>query len=109
MSDDVFERMWEAICAFTKRRDGAPLNKHTGCWHAVVDEHWQLWGNGHAMPKAGGPNGDMQVPAFTIYVEFNGWPAGFISPAEITLAAGECANADTFIAALNAPGGDSRG
>lgn len=45
-------------------------------------------------------SGKTEVPAFHCYVEFNGWPAGLLSPYDGTFAAGEAANEETFIAAL---------
>lgn len=39
---------------------------------------------------------------FQAKIEFNGWPAGIIDPHGGIIAAGEAANEDTFIAAIEA-------
>ena len=83
-----------------------PLNKHPGCWTHRVDKRWWVAVNGHHEPKpaeseAGCSKGHpFMVPPFNCYVEYNGWPAGFFDPRGGTLAAGEGANEDTFVAAL---------
>ena len=41
-----------------------------------------------------------RLPAFFVRVKWNGWPAGVITPAGGTIAAGELANEDTLVEAL---------
>lgn len=71
-----------------------------GCWEHVVDDNWHIAINGHREPAKCSTGED--VPPFACYVQWNGWPAGLITPAGGTIAAGEAANEDTLIDALKA-------
>ncbi len=71
-----------------------------GCCEFEVDDHWWVAINGKE-GDAECSRGAM-VPRFHAYVEFNGWPAGLVSFQGGTIAYGEAANEDTFIAALEA-------
>jgi hypothetical protein len=75
-----------------------PMHKHPGCWEHQVDENWRIAVNGHRDPR--NTSDGLTVPPFECYVEFNGWPAGFINPFGGVLAAGAAANEDTFIQAV---------
>jgi hypothetical protein len=72
------------------------------CWEHRVDEHWTIAVNGHNEPKFAEQttSGKTEVPPFHCYVEFNGFPAGLISPYDGILCAGSVANENAFIAAL---------
>jgi hypothetical protein len=107
MSDEqvALERFWSGFIALAEKRGGSPLNKHEGCWYVALDEHWEVAANGHGQPTkcdrfrqhAGfAPT----VPPFSIYVEFNGWPAGVIDPYGCSIAAGEAANIFTLVEAV---------
>ena len=61
----------------------------------TVDDRWVVKVNGHREQVE-------SVPPFSALLEFNGWPAGIIDPFGGTIAAGELANEDTFIAAMEA-------
>ena len=76
------------------------INTLPGCWEHQVDDKWFIAVNAHDSPVecSKGPS----VAPFHCYVEYNGFPAGLISPHDGIIAAGECANEDTFIAALKA-------
>lgn len=71
------------------------------CWEVQIDERWWVAVNGHEVPvecsRAGQP-----VPAFSAYVEFNGWPAGVLDPFGGFLAAGHLANEANLTAAIDA-------
>ena len=74
------------------------LNKLPGCWVHKIDDQWKIALNGHSEDtRHDGHN----VPAYTAYVEYNGWPAGFVAPNGGILAAGDAANEATFIAAID--------
>ena len=77
--------------------DAAPLTKHAGCWECQIDKQWLIAVNGHKQPMRWR---DITVDPFHCYVEYNGWPAGIFTPYGGTIAAGEGANEDTFIAAM---------
>lgn len=76
-----------------------PLNTHDGCWEYQVDERWFFAANGHDEPHKIS-NGPEVVSPYTVYVKYNGWPAGVLDYSGGCLADGECANEDTLIAAL---------
>ena len=96
----------EEICvAFMKLADlaamlgVAPLNKVKGCWECQIDKQWWIAVNGHN--EAIKASNDIEVEPFNCYVEFNGFPAGAFNPmGGGFLAAGELANEDTFIKAI---------
>lgn len=51
------------------------------CWEYQVNKTWWFAFNGHGDPRptASAPSKrSTMVPAFSIFVEYNGWPAGFI-------------------------------
>lgn len=76
------------------------VNKLPGCWEHQVDELWHISLNGHR--KTIKDSKGFEVPSFHAAIEYNGWPAGLIGPGGGIIAAGECANEDTFIEALKA-------
>ena len=78
----------------------APLSKHEGCWEHQVDERWWIAVNGHAQPEKRLTSKGIEIQPFHCYVEYNGWPAGILSPYGGVIAAGTGANEDTFIEAL---------
>ena len=64
-----------------------------------IDDRWTVTiANKETVRSAGG----VEVPPFCVYIEFNGWPAGIINPFEGSIVAGEAANEDALIAALQA-------
>lgn len=54
--------------------------------------------NGHKTPMR--CSHGIEVPPFSVYVQFNGWPAGILDAGGGVLAAGEAANEKNFIDAL---------
>lgn len=71
-----------------------------GVYRRKIGDLWSIIFNGTAETRK--PEGGPELPPFSVYVEFNGWPAGIIDPAGGILAASEAANEDTFIAAIEA-------
>src|SRR5262245_31738092 len=76
------------------------INRLPGCWEYDVDEQWRIALNGHEQPTK--CERGMAVAPFHCYVEFNGWPAGELSPYGGYFAVGDAANEDAFIEALKA-------
>jgi len=74
------------------------INKLPGCWEHRVDDAWSISLNGHREPTLNSQG--IEVPPFSVYVEFNGLPAGVFNAFGGTIAAGAVANERTFIAAL---------
>lgn len=69
-----------------------------GCWEHDVDGRWWVAVNAHGEPVK--CSHGVEVEPFRAYVEFDGWPAGVLTPDGGEFAAGSEANEDTFIAAL---------
>ena len=94
-----------AYVALLAEKDGmTPLNEkvaHT--WTRDLPDGWRVTLN---------PSNEMRItegidiPPFTAFVEFNGFPAGFVNPHGGDMAAGEYANEDALIAILKAEIGD---
>jgi hypothetical protein len=101
LQTDPIGRFWEQLMRIAKATDAAPLNKHEGCWEfGDPDRGWYVAVNAHEAPVkcyAGA-----EVPPFHAYVMWFGFPAGLITPAEGTIAAGAAANMDTLLAWLEA-------
>lgn len=87
-----------AVADLAKARALKPANQYPGCMEIEVDEHWWIALNGHreAMACSKGP----VVDSFTMYVEFNGWPAGVVGIDGGVLVGGERANEATLLEAL---------
>jgi len=93
---EAFVRMAELAGALGVSR----INELPGCWEHQVDAKWWISVNGSKDLRR---NSDgIELSPFSMAVKFNGWPAGIIDLAGGVIAAGECANEDTFIAALQA-------
>lgn len=74
------------------------INKHVGCYEAQIDPQWWCAANGHTTPTQCSKG--IKVPPFGVYFEFNGFPAGVVTPSGGWCAAGEAANEAALIAAL---------
>lgn len=88
------------IVKLAERRGVARINDLPGCWEPEIGGEWKIALNGHREPAKS--SSGAEVPPFSAYIEYNGWPAGVIDPSGGIIAAGECANEDAFIAALRA-------
>jgi hypothetical protein len=80
--------------------DQAPLPRHPECWECQVDKTWWIAVNGHSENRTNSHGAS--VPPFNAVVEYNGWPAGLMDPYGGCIAAGDGANEDAFITALEA-------
>ena len=70
------------------------------CWHRIVGD-WEIWVNRGKKPQKKEP-GSPSIEPYSAYIEWKGWPAGIIDPYGGIIAAGEGANEDSFIAAIEA-------
>lgn len=93
---EAFSVLTDLVCAV----DVAPLKNLPGMWEYQVSPEWWIAVNPHR-GKAECSHG-AEVEFGNCYIEFNGWPAGFITPYGGCIAAGALANEDTFIAAMKA-------
>lgn len=97
--EEALADVWEKICQRAERDGVAPLNKYPGLWNFTAGA-WSLTVNGQKEPAS---RDGVTIQPFNGYVEFNGWPAGFIDPYTATIAAGELANIWTLAEALTLP------
>lgn len=82
----------------------ANINKLPGAWVHDVDERWRIAVNGHNEPltvEATKTHMEATIDPYCFAVWCNGWLAGLMSPFDGILAAGEAANEDALIAALD--------
>lgn len=98
MSTQTIPLAMAKVCELGLAVGAAPLNKREGCWECQVDQRWWLAMNGHHEDQTIA-TGEVVKP-FTCYIKYNGWPAGVLDFGGGIIAAGEGANEDTFIAAL---------
>lgn len=90
------------LLAELAQKDGiASARDFEACWERQIGEHWWIALNAHkeAKPQT---HSDAKVEPFHCYLEFNGWPAGIINPYGGIIAAGDAANEDAFISAIQA-------
>jgi hypothetical protein len=87
-----------AVVELGQRRGVERVNQLAGCWEVKIDERWWFALNGHEKPTPCAAGVD--VEPFSVYVTYNGWPAGMFNPRGGWIAAGEGANEDAFIAAV---------
>lgn len=76
------------------------INKLPGCWEHAIDERWRVAVNAH--PEERETERGAKVPPLSMYVEFNGWPAGVFTAGGGWVAAGSVANEAAFIEAVRA-------
>lgn len=100
MTEQLSE-VFMAIADFALARNAHGIKDLPGCYEVAVDDHWWIAVNGHDVPTR--TSKGTEVPKFSAYVEFNGWPAGMLDPFGGVLAAGEIANEDALLAALRSP------
>lgn len=100
---------FDAIAEMCERLGVSNIGLMDGCWTYIVDDNWWIAVNGHREPIVAISPTDREynrkgteVPPFHAYIEFNGWPAGFITPFDGLIAAGAAANPETFMAACDA-------
>lgn len=101
----AFAEVWSHICDIAKHDGVAPLNQHPGVWIFDVGA-WRLALNAHGEPMEYDGH---KVDPYHCYVEFNGWPAGIITPRAGTVAFGKLANIFTLRDALKARAEARRG
>lgn len=100
MNERPFLECFDLIIQVAEAEGAAPLKGRV--WTCRIDESWTIAINGFSIPVNVKPKGAMKikVPPVNAAVWFNGWLAGLLTPYEGTIAAGELANEETFIAAL---------
>ena len=93
----------EVLCRFIELTEAMrvplPMSVHPGCFTLQVDADWYLVMNGHETAQK---HADTEVPPWTLYVEFQGWPAGYVNPSGGIIAAGGDATEQALIEALKA-------
>lgn len=62
-------------------------------WEHRIDDHWFIKINGHSKEM-------QEIPPYCMTIEYDGFPAGCISPFDGTMLAGEEINEDEFIDAV---------
>lgn len=86
------------IIRLAERRGVEGIGRLAGCWETSVGPQWWLCVNGHGHPVR--CTRGVDVPPYSAYVEFNGWPAGMFNPRGGEFVAGAAANESAFIEAL---------
>ena len=100
---DALQDVWLALTALAKA-SGTPCIKDQ-VWHYKISDKWEIWINGNKVKAAGirsdGRPTSMLNP-YEAYIEFNGWPAGIMTPFESMIAHGTIANIFTLRDAIRA-------
>ena len=107
MSEAEWRGPFEAVIEMCFRLGVREIDNLEGCWECQIDDDWWIAVNGHKDPCEAKPpqhEKTIEVPPFTAYVEYNGWPAGLLDPKGGIIAAGDYANEQTFVAACEAKG-----
>jgi len=99
----LFTRICELGLAVRK---GEPISRVEGAWeHAFTrgGNEWKVSVNGHRFPVPDTDAPGAEIRPFEAHVRFNGWPFAILNPyGGGVIGAGEAANEDTCIAALEA-------
>jgi hypothetical protein len=84
----------QGLLAYAMFNGATSIAMKEGLWENKVDEHWVVKCNGK-------PHKVDNIPAFSWYIEFNGWPAGIMSiMGDGVLCAGEAGNEENLRQAL---------
>ena len=93
-----------AICKLAQLGGALGVTKITelpGCWEHKIDDEWEIAFNGHDEATASSLS-SVPVPPMSVYIQYNGWPAGVVGFLGGVIAASEGANEETFLAAIEA-------
>ena len=93
MNPDQLTTAFYMVARLADKLGEAPIKDKV--WTHKVDDHWFVKINGCPEKKE-------SIPPYHMLVEFNGFPAGCVSPWEGVFAAGTEANEDLFIDAVMA-------
>ncbi len=91
MNPDQLTTAFYMVARLADKLGQAPIKDKV--WKHKVDDHWSVKINGFPKEKE-------SIPPYHMMVEFNGFPAGCVSPWEGVFAAGSAANEDVFIDAV---------
>jgi hypothetical protein len=91
MNPDQLSTAFYMVARLADKLGEAPIKDKL--WTHKVDDHWLVKINGCPKEKE-------SIPPYHMMVEFNGFPAGCVSPFEGVFAAGTEANEDGFIDAV---------
>lgn len=70
-------------------------------WTRKLDKHWTIAVNGYGSEQSVNLTCPTKIPACSVLIEFNGWPAGMLNLlGEGSIAAGEAANQATLREAI---------
>jgi hypothetical protein len=97
------ETLCAAYCAvvdYALAKRVTNLIMRPGVWEDKIDAHWWIAVNPHHETLKTSTGASVQFGE--LYIEFNGWPAGIITPHGGPMCAGQIANEDAFIAAVQA-------
>jgi len=97
MADDTKVPLFVLI-AMLAEQDGVCLPHVKGCWERKIGPEWWIAINGH--DEAQRCSRGVNVSFGHCYVEYNGFPAGLMTPYGGVIAAGRIANEESFAEAL---------
>ena len=97
--EEIKEPLFVLFAKLAEKDGVTPLHeKVKGCWERQIDENWWIALNG--TNKAQTCSTGAEVPPFSAYVTWLGWPSGILNPHGGTLVAHPNANEELFAAAL---------
>jgi hypothetical protein len=100
MADEPINLVFAGLSRLAAQAGVTAIDKLPGCWEIQIDEQWFVAVNGHETELRDSKG--HRVPPYHAFLEYNGWPAGVINPFAGFIAAGESANEETLIAAIEA-------
>ncbi len=84
----------ELLLEYALSQDATKLHLLPGLWESRIDDHWLVKCNRHEETIN-------NLPPFSWYIEYNGWPAGIMGiRGDGVICAGEAANEQTLMAAI---------
>jgi len=99
---DEYNLVFAKIAELAAAMNVTGINKLPGAWIVELDHHWTIAVNGHDEDVQTKPHqhAEQSIPAFHAGIWYNGWPAGLLNPFDGLIAAGDAANEDALINAI---------
>lgn len=100
---DEYNLVFAKIAELAAALQVTEINKLPGAWIVELNPRWTIAVNGHNQDAQVKPDqhAEQTIPPFHAAIWYNGWPAGLLHPFDGVIAAGEAANEDALLAALD--------
>lgn len=98
MSDEICN-LYAEICELACELGWKNIQALPGCQEHQIDEHWWFAINPHGEP--GACSKSLEVPSYSVYVQYNGFPFGAFNAGGGFVGCGVMANKDALLEAID--------